>query len=109
MYNTDVFPVAPTSWNVVFEEQTFPDGKSSKDRVQAYSGSIYIADAALSLKLHNPELGIDDPYELNEAQFEAPLELLSQQREIASKYWGDYLVQVEDFTCEGFVAGQAWP
>src|SRR5215207_6643323 len=25
MYNTNTFPEAPTSWNVVFEEQTLPD------------------------------------------------------------------------------------
>lgn len=109
MYNTTVFAEAPKSWNVVFEEQTFPDGESNKGRVQAYSGPIYIADAALYLKYNNPELGIDDPYELNEEQFAAALELLSAQRQIASKYWGDYLVQVEDFKTEGFVASSSWP
>jgi putative spermidine/putrescine transport system substrate-binding protein len=35
MYNTKVFPKAPDSWSVVFEEQTLPDGKSNKGRVQA--------------------------------------------------------------------------
>ena len=108
MYNTNVFPTAPTSWNVVFEEQTLPDGKSNKDRVQAYSGPIYIADAALYLMAHKPELGITDPYELNEAQFAAALDLLKAQRQIASKYWGDYLAQVEDFKTEGFVASPSW-
>ena len=110
MYNTDVFgDQPPTSWNVVFEEQTLPDGKSNKDRVQAYSGPIYIADAALYLKTHNPELGISDPYELNEAQFAAVLELLRQQREITPKYWGDAPTQMEDFKNEGFVASSSWP
>ena len=110
MYNTDVFgDQPPTSWNVVFEEQTLPDGKSNKDRVQAYSGPIYIADAALYLMATRPELGITDPYELNEEQFAAALELLSQQRKITPKYWGDYLVQVEDFKNEGFVASSSWP
>ncbi len=109
MYNTEVFPEAPTSWNVVFEEQTLSDGKSNTGRVQAYSGPIYIADAALYLMAHNPELGITDPYELNEEQFAAALELLTAQRQIASKYWGDYLVQVEDFKTEGFVAAPSWP
>ncbi|MDD2920808.1 MAG: extracellular solute-binding protein, partial [Anaerolineales bacterium] len=105
MYNTEAFGgTAPTSWNVVFEEQTLADGKSNKDRVQAYSGPIYIADAALYLKAKNPELGIEDPYELNEEQFAAALALLAEQRKIAPKYWGDYLLQVEDFTNEGFVA-----
>ena len=109
MYNTKVFPKAPTSWNVVFDEQNLPDGKSNKDRVQAYSGPIYIADAALYLMTHKPELGITDPYELNKAQFAAALELLSQQRKIVPRYWGDYLIQVEDFTSEGFVASSSWP
>jgi len=110
MYNTDVFgDQPPTSWNVVFEEQTLPDGKSNKDRVQAYAGPIYIADAALYLKSADPALGITDPYELNEEQFNAALELLSQQREITPKYWGDYLVQIEDFKTEGFVASSSWP
>lgn len=110
MYNTEAFGgQAPTSWNVVFEEQTLPDGKSNKDRVQAYSGPIYIADAALYLKATNPGLGIEDPYELNEEQFAAALDLLSQQRTIVPKYWGDYLIQIEDFTSEGFVASSSWP
>ena len=76
MYNTDVFKEAPKSWNVVFEEMTLPDGKSNKGRVQAYDGPIYVADAALYLMAHKPELGIKDPYELNEDQYKAALDLL---------------------------------
>src|SRR3990172_7131969 len=30
MYNTQTFPTAPNSWNVVFEEQNLPDGQSNK-------------------------------------------------------------------------------
>src|SRR5690606_2989807 len=81
-YNTDVFPEPPTSWSVVFEEQTLPDGKSNKGRVQAFDGPIYIADAALYLKAKQPELGIEDPYALTEDQYKAALDLLRQQREI---------------------------
>ena len=81
MYNTKVFgDKAPTSWNVVFEEQNLPDGKSNKGRVQAYDGPIHIADAANYLMAHKPELGIKDPYELNEAQYTAALDLLKGQR-----------------------------
>ena len=65
MYNTDVFPEPPTSWSVVFEEMTLPDGQSNKGRVQAYDGPIHVADAALYLMHHKPELGIANPYELN--------------------------------------------
>lgn len=109
MYNTKVFPTPPASWDVVFKEMTLPDGKSNKNRVQAYSGPIYLADAALYLKFHNPELGITDPYELTQPQFDAAVALLKEQRQIASKYWGDYLAQVEDFKTEGFVASSSWP
>src|SRR5262245_41749131 len=59
MYNKAAFgSTPPTSWKVLFTEMTLADGKSNKGRVQAYSGPIYIADAALYLKAHNPELGI---------------------------------------------------
>ncbi len=109
MYNTDVFTTPPTSWNVVFEEQTLPDGKSNKGRVQAYDGPIYVADAALYLMAHNPELGIKDPYELTKPQFDAAIELLRKQREIIGRYWHDANVQMDDFTNEGVVASSSWP
>jgi putative spermidine/putrescine transport system substrate-binding protein len=109
MYNTKVFATPPTSWDVVFKEMTLPDGKSNKGRVQGYVGPIYIADAAMYLKAHNPELGITDLYELTQPQFDAAIALLREQRKIASKYWGDYLGQIEDFKTEGFVAAPSWP
>ncbi len=109
MYNTTVFKdKPPTSWRVVFEEMTLPDGKSNKGRVQAFDGPIYIADAALYLMKHNPALGIKDPYELNEAQYKAALDLLRQQRKIVGKYWHDAFVQIDDFTNEGVVASSSW-
>ncbi|MFO1070754.1 MAG: ABC transporter substrate-binding protein [Geminicoccaceae bacterium] len=109
MYNTTVFPEAPKSWSVVFEEQTLPDGKSNKGRIQAFDGPIHIADAALFLMAHKPELGIKDPYELNEDQYKAALDLLRQQRELVQRYWHDAMVQVDDFTNEGVVASGSWP
>ena len=66
MYNTETFPEAPTSWEVVFKPMDFADGKPNKGRVQAYDGPIYVADAALYLKSTNPDLGIGDPYFLTQ-------------------------------------------
>ena len=41
MYNDAVFQGdAPTSWSVVFEETTLPDGESNRGRIQAYDGAI---------------------------------------------------------------------
>jgi putative spermidine/putrescine transport system substrate-binding protein len=110
MYNTEVFKGdAPASWKVVFEETTLPDGKSNKGRVQAFDGPIYIADAALYLKAHKPELGIKDPYELNEDQYKAALDLLRGQRELVSRYWHDAFIQIDDFNNEGIAASSSWP
>ncbi len=109
MYNTSVFPTPPESWGVVFEEQNLPDGQTNNGRVQAYDGAIYIADAALYLKATQPDLGIEDPYELNEEQFEAALDLLRQQRDLVGRYWHDATIQIEDFTNEGYVASGSWP
>jgi len=110
MYNTEAFKDAPpTSWNVVFEEMTLPDGKSNKGRVEAYDGPIYIADVALYLMTHKPELGIKSPYELNEDQYKAALDLLRGQRNLVSRYWHDAFIQMDDFKNEGVVASGSWP
>ncbi|MEH8259511.1 ABC transporter substrate-binding protein [Aeromonas veronii] len=109
MYNTKVFPKAPDSWNVVFEEQTLADGKSNKGRVQAFDGPIHIADAALYLMTHQPAMGIKDPYELNEDQYKASLDLLRKQRQLVGRYWHDAFVQIDDFKNEGVVASGSWP
>ena len=109
-YNTKVFGAKPPdSWNVVFEEMTLPDGKSNKGRVQAFDGPIYVADAALYLMAHKPELGIKDPYALDRDQFAAALTLLRQQRKIVGRYWHDAAAQVDDFVNEGVAASSSWP
>jgi putative spermidine/putrescine transport system substrate-binding protein len=110
MYNTEVFgDTPPTSWNVVFEEQTLPDGQSNAGRVQAYDGPIHIADAAQYLMHHKPELGITSPYELNQEQYDAALDLLRGQRELVSRYWHDAFIQIDDFKNEGMAASGSWP
>lgn len=109
MYNTEVFKEAPTSWNVVFEPMDLPDGKSNEGRVQAYDGPIHIADAANYLMTHQPELGIESPYELTQTQYDVALDLLRGQRKLVSRYWHDAFIQMDDFTNEGVVASGSWP
>ena len=89
MYNTAVFGDSPpTSWNV---------------------GPIHIADAALYLMTHQPELGIESPYELNQDQYDAALDLLRVQRTLVSRYWHDAFIQIDDFKNEGMAASGSWP
>ena len=108
MYNTKVFKEPPKSWAVVFEEQKLGDGKSNKGRVQAYDGPIYVADAALYLMKKQPDLGITDPYELNDKQYAAVLDVLKKQRKLTHRYWHDATVQMGDFKNDGVVASSSW-
>jgi putative spermidine/putrescine transport system substrate-binding protein len=109
LYSTKVFKTAPTSWSVTFEAQKLPDGKANKGRIQAYDGPIYIADAAMYLASKNPELGIKDPYELSQAQYDAVLTLLRSQHPLIQRYWHVADAQVQDFRNEGIAASGSWP
>jgi putative spermidine/putrescine transport system substrate-binding protein len=109
MYNTEVFTEPPDSWSVLFEDEQLPNGEEASGRIQQYDGPIHIALAALYLKATQPDLGIDDPYALNQEQFDAAVELLRGQQPRVQRYWHDYAVQVEDFTSEGTAASSSWP
>ena len=67
MYNKDVVKPAPDSWGIVFGEDDKYKGK-----VTAYDNPIYIADAALYLKATQPDLGIDNVYELDDKRSTRP-------------------------------------
>ena len=103
MYNTEVFPVAPTSWSVVFDDAAANTGK-----VTAYDSPIYIADAAVYLMAHSPELGIENPYALDETQLAAAVELLKGQRAHIGEYWSDYLKEIQAFETGDSVVGTTW-
>jgi len=104
LYDTRVFPTAPASWSVIFEPQMLPDGKPNQGRVQGYDSPIYLADAALYLKTRRPELGIDDPYRLDDAQRKAALAVLETNRRLAHSLWDDANSQIQAFTRDGIVA-----
>ena len=103
MYNeTEVTP-APTSWGAVFD----PDSPFAGN-VTAYDSPIYIADAALYLSKSQPDLGITDPYALDQEQFDAAIDLLKDQKGIVGEYWSDYLKEQEAFTKGSLVLGTTW-
>lgn len=104
MWDSDVVQPDPTSWGVVFDANSPYKGK-----VTAYDYAIYIADAALYLSKTQPDLGITDPYELTQAQFDASVALLKDQRKVIGKYWGTYTDQIADFEQGTSVLGTTWP
>jgi putative spermidine/putrescine transport system substrate-binding protein len=104
MYNTDVVQPAPKSWDV-----TWDPNSPYKGKVTAYDGVIFIADAAMYLAAHNPDLGITDPYELTADQLDAAKQLLLQQAPLVGKYWNYYLDEIKGFNSGDMVVGTAWP
>ena len=100
---SDVVKPAPTSWSVVFDENSPYKGK-----VTAYDSPTYIADAALYLMKTQPDLGITNPYELDDKQFQAAIDLLKKQRTIIGEYWSDYTKEQAAFTSGDSVVGTSW-
>jgi putative spermidine/putrescine transport system substrate-binding protein len=103
MYRTDKVTPAPTSWSAVFE-----DNPATKGKVTAYDSPIYLADAALYLMKHQPDLGIKNPYALDDKQFAAAVDLLKKQKANVGEYWSDYLKEVSAFKSGDSVIGTSW-
>ena len=91
MWNKDEVKPAPDSWNVMFDPKI---AAKYKGKISVYDEPSYIADAALYLKFHQPDLGIENPYELNEEQFNAAVELLKEQRAYVGEYWSEAAKQI---------------
>jgi putative spermidine/putrescine transport system substrate-binding protein len=102
-YNEDVTGGAPESWDVVWEADSPYAGK-----ITAYDAPIYIADAAVYLMYHNPELGIQNPYALDATQLAAAVDLLKQQNSIIGEYWSDPVAQITSFVGGNTVVGTSW-
>lgn len=102
-YRTDQVQPAPDSWSAMFDPNSPHKGK-----ITAYDSPIYIADAALYLMKHRPELGITNPYALDDKQFQAAVDLLKQQRPMVSEYWSDYLKESQAFKNGDANVGTAW-
>jgi putative spermidine/putrescine transport system substrate-binding protein len=103
MYDPAVVKTKPDSWSVVFDANSPYKGK-----VTAYNYAIYVADAALYLMKTKPELGIKDPYALDETQLAAAKELLLTQKTLVSKYWGTAQEEIDGFANGDMAIGTAW-
>jgi putative spermidine/putrescine transport system substrate-binding protein len=105
MWNDDDVKPAPTSWSVILDPK---EAAKYKGTISAYDDPIYIADAAVYLKAHQPDLGIENPYELNEEQFEAAVNLLEEQQPYVGEYWSDLTKQIAAFANGDNQVGTTW-
>ncbi len=103
VWNKDVVGETADSWSIMFE----PDSPAAGG-VGPYDSPIYIADAAVYLMATQPDLGITDPYALDQTQFDAAIELLKQQKGLVSEYWNDYNKQIEAITNGTMTGATSW-
>src|SRR5438309_12086155 len=103
MYNTQKVNPATTSWDVTWETNSPYKGK-----IAAYDNTIFIADAALYLKAHLPELNITVVYELTATQLNAAINLLKQQAPMIKKYWSATTEETDPLRSGYIVIGTAW-
>src|SRR4051794_23854442 len=105
MWNADDVSGNQDSWSAVFDEAKL---KTQEGKVTAYDNPIYIADAALYLKATQPDLGIENPYALDDKQFNAAIDLLKTQRKYIGGYWSDYTKEISAFSQGDSTVGTTW-
>jgi putative spermidine/putrescine transport system substrate-binding protein len=101
MWRTDQVTPAPTTWAQMFDP-------ANGYKVSIYDAPIYIADAAVVLMKTKPDLGIKNPYALDDTQFQAAVDLLNQQKPAVTQRWTDYLKQMDDFRAGTSNVGTTW-
>jgi putative spermidine/putrescine transport system substrate-binding protein len=105
MWNDEEVDTDGKSWSVILD----PDEASKySGEISVYDDPIYIADAALYLKAHEPDLGIENPYELDEEQFNAAVDLLKEQQPHVGEYWSDFAKQISSFANGDATVGTTW-
>jgi putative spermidine/putrescine transport system substrate-binding protein len=102
LYNTEKVTPAPTSWESIYDPKY-------KGGITIPDNAIQIADAALYLSKTKPDLGIEDPYELTQDQFDAAVNLLKQQRPLLKKHWVLASDEIDLFKNGDAVIGASWP
>ena len=105
MWNSEKVKPAPKSWNVTMDPKV---AAKYKGKISQYDDPMSIAEAAVYLKAHQPDLGIENPYELNEEQFEAAVQLLKEQRPNVGEYWSDAAKQISAFANGDNLVGTTW-
>jgi putative spermidine/putrescine transport system substrate-binding protein len=105
MWNSDTVKPAPTSWNVTLDPKV---AAKYKGKISQYDDPMSIAEGAVYLKYHDPSLGIENPYELNEKQFQATVNLMKEQRPNVGEYWSDAAKQIQAFGSGDNAVGTTW-
>jgi len=102
LYDPNKITPAPKTWSPIYDAKY-------KGQISIPNNPIQIADAALYLSSTKPDLGIKDPYELTQKQFDATIDLLKQQKPLVKLYWV-YDTDARSAFANGDVSlAAAWP
>jgi len=105
MWNPDSVKPAPTSWDVTLDPSI---ASKYKGKISQYDDPMSIAEAAVYLKFHQHDLEIENPYELNEEQFDAAVNLMKEQQPNVGEYWGEAAKQIQAFGAGDVELGTTW-
>lgn len=103
LYTKAEYPTPPDSWKDMWEADS-----PAKGKISPYDDAIYIADAAVYLMATKPDLGIKNPYALDQKQFDAAVALLQQQKGLVAEYWGDVVKQGTAIAGGTVLQSQGW-
>jgi putative spermidine/putrescine transport system substrate-binding protein len=103
-YRTDVAKPAPDSWNVVYDPSSPYKGK-----ITLYdSATDAIGAAAVYLMATKPDLGIKNPYALDDAQFKAATDLIKSIKPNVGSIWSAYADAQKALESGTTVVGSTW-
>jgi putative spermidine/putrescine transport system substrate-binding protein len=105
MWNGNDVSPAPDSWEVTLDPKA---AAKYKGKISQYDDPMSIAEAAVYLKFHEPDLGIENPYELNEEQFKAATGLLEKQQANVGEYWSEAAKQISAYAGGDITVGTTW-
>ena len=105
MWNKNDVKPPPSSWEVTLDPKV---AAKRSGHISQYDDPMSIAEGALYLMNHEPKLGIEDPYELNEEQFDAAVELMKEQKPNVGEYWSSAEQQIEGFANGSNQVGTTW-
>ena len=104
MWNTELVE-EQTTWDGLWENAADYEGKLS-----IFDSPDFIADAALHLMATQPDLGIKNPYQLTQAQFDAAIALLEELDSHGAQYWSGttFGEQITAFAAGDVTIGTTW-
>lgn len=104
IWNTDEVE-EQTTWNGIWE-----DGGKYAGKLSIFDSPDFIADAALHLMATKPDLGIKNPYQLTQAQFDEAIKLLETLDGHGAQYWNGatFLEQITAFAAGDVTIGTTW-